>query len=269
MDLRKLSAICAFSLASLALAPQASAKADQPDRQSIRIEAETQDYSHDAGSLRSLRIEYKFENDDTTVLFSPAVGQRRTAGSTTTAIGGGATVYHNWSDRISTRTEAFITEDKSVFASLELAQDLTLKVGSLTTVTAGGRWARYAGGQDVSFISLGARRYFRGGSVAYRLTRVDPEGLNSSWGHLINLTINDGRGAGKTQLWLSTGANELARSQLTGSFNGQDYAGMVKRTQPLSDKLALIVGAGVSSYDRLGGRITATNFELGLQIGIE
>lgn len=277
MNTRKSTAIGAMALVGLAFAPQAMAKssqpadesASQPASQSIRVEAETQDYSGDLGLLRSVRIEYKYDDGDTTVLFSPVVGERRVAGGSSTAFGAGGTVYHNWSDTISTRTETFIAEDKSVFANLEFGQEVTFKVAPSTTVTLGGRWARYSGGQDVVFFSLGARRYFRGGSVAYRLTRVAPTGLDASWGHLINLTINDSHGAGKTQLWLSTGANELARSQLAGDFSGQDYSGMLKRTQPLTDKLSLIAGAGFSSYDRPGRRVSATNFELGLQLGID
>ena len=277
MNTRKSAAFAALTLAGLVLAPQASAKAgnstdqsaSQPAHQSIRVEAETQDYSENLGSQRSVKIEYKYDDGDTTVLFSPVVGERRVAATSSTAFGAGATVYHNWSDTVSTRTEAFIAEDKSVFANLEFGQEVTFKVAPSTTVSLGGRWARYSGGQDVTFFSLGARRYFKGGSLGYRLTRVSPEGLGASWGHMISLTINDGRGAGKTQLWLSTGANELARSQLAGSFSGQDYSGMLKRTQPLNDKLSLIAGAGFSSYDRPGGRVSATNFEVGLQLGVD
>lgn len=262
---RKSGTIACWLLVSSILAPPAYAEA----KQSVQITAATQDYSKDLGSQRSVSLEYKYDNDDTTVVFTPTVGQRRVAGTSSTAVGAGAAIYHDWSKTVSTRTGVFIAEDKTVFAHLELSQDVTFKVARSTTVTVGGRWARYDGGHDVSFVSLGARRYFKGGSVAYRLTRIDPEGLDSFYGHLINLTINDGHGRGKTQLWLSTGASELDRNQLPGTFTGSNYAGMLKRTQPLTDRFALIAGAGVSSYARPQGRVTATNFELGLQMGID
>lgn len=261
----KLATFAPLLLAQFVLAPQAQAEA----KQSVQITAATQDYNKDMGSQRTVQLEYKYDNDDTTVVFTPVVGQRKVAGTSSTAVGAGVAIYHDWSDTISTRTGAFIAEDKAVFAHLELSQDVTFKVAHSTTVTLGGRWARYDGGNDVSFISLGARQYFKGGSVAYRLTRVDPNGQDAFYGHLVNLTINDGHGAGKTQLWLSTGASELDRSQLTGTFTGSNYAAMLKRTQPLTDQFALVLGAGVSSYARPTGRVTATNFELGLQMGLD
>lgn len=41
---------------------------------------------------------------------------------------------------------------------------------------------------------------------------------------MVNLTINDGQGKGKTQVWLSTGASSIVRSQLEDNFAGKDRA---------------------------------------------
>lgn len=251
---------------TLALATTAHAQ----DKQTVKIEAKTQDFSEGLGSLRSVNLEYKAVlDDDTTVLVSPVVGQRRAGSLTETAVGGGATVYHDWSDTVSTRTEAFAAEDKPVFANLDLSQDVTLKVASRTTVTAGARWARYFGGQEVTFFSIGARQYFKGGSVAYRLSRIDPPGRGAFLAHLVNVTLDDPHGAGKTRLWLGTGAASLERSQLEASFTGHDWSGLVQRLQPLTDKVALVASAGVSSYARPGEDVIGTNFGLGLQLGLD
>jgi YaiO family outer membrane protein len=250
---------------SLAAAPAAHAQ----DAHSVQLRAETQDFSDDLGSLRSATLEYKAVLGETTILVSPTVGERRVGGLSETAVGGGATVYHDWSDRVSTRTEAFVAEEEPVFANLDFAQDVTVQVADKTTVTLGGRWARYFGDREVTFLSLGARRYFKGGSVAYRLSRVDPEGRGPFLSHLVNLSINDGRGAGKTQLWLAAGAASLERSQLEDNFQGEDYSALLQRTQPLTTKVALVASAGLSSYDRPGDRITATNFGLGLLVGLD
>lgn len=268
MNHHKLAAIGPVLLAGLISATQASAQSDRPD-QSVQIVAETQDFSDGQGSLRSVTLEYKFDAGDTTVLFTPAIGERRAGAIRDTSLGGGVTVYHDWSETFSTRSEVFISEDEPVFAHREIAQDLTLKVAHSTTMTLGGRWAQYAGGRDVAFLSLGARRYFRGGSVAYRLTLTDPEGQGSFVGHLFNLSLSDGgTSTGKTQLWLSAGESSLNRSLMVDTFSGEDYAAMLKRTQPLTSQIALIAGAGVASYDRPAGRITSTTFDLGLSFGI-
>ena len=181
----------------------------------------------------------------------------------------GGAVYHDWSDRVSTRTQAFVAEEEPVFAHLDFAQDVTVKVIESTTVTAGARWAEYFAGREVTFFSLGARRYFKGGSVAYRLTRVNPDNRGAYFGHLASLSVNDGHGKGKTQLWLSTGAASATRLQLEGDLAGKDRALILQRTQPLSDKLSLIALAGVSSYANPGNRVSSTTFGLGLSVAID
>jgi hypothetical protein len=84
----------------------------------------------------------------------------------------------------------------------------------------------------------------------------------------VNLTVNDGQGKGRTQLWLSTGAAVLARSQLDDSFAKNDRAFMLQRIQPLSHNLSLIPSAGLSSYANPGGRYTSTNLGLGLSMSL-
>jgi len=255
-------------LAPLSLLPATPAQAG--DGPSVTVAASSQDFSDGYGSLRSVTLEYKAVlDDDTTVLVSPVVGQRRTASMEESAVGGGATVYHDWSGTVSTRTQAFVAEDEPVFANLDLSQDVTVKVASQTTVTVGGRWARYFGGKEVTFLSVGARQYFKGGSVAYRLSRIDPEGGRAFLAHLLNLTLDDPHGAGKTRLWLGTGAASLERSQLEDSFTGHDWSGLVQRAQPLTGKLALIGSAGVSTYARPGDDITSTTIGLGLKLGLD
>ena len=250
---------------SLAIAPHAVAQTTQ----SVTVSAETQDFSDGRGSLRTGTLDYKIDLGDTTVVASPTVGTRRVGGAKATATALGAAVYHNWSERVSTRTQAFVAEQEPVFAHLDFAQDVTVKVAKNTAITAGARWAEYFAGREVTFVSLGARQYFKGGSIAYRLTRVNPDNRSGYFGHLVNLSVNDARGKGKTQLWLSTGAASATRLQLESNLAGKDRALMVQRTQPLNDRLALIASAGVSSYGNPSNRVTSTTFGLGLSVGID
>lgn len=254
-----------FTLAFfLATTPAALAQTAE----SILVSAETQDFSDQGGSLGSVSLDYKLNFDDTTVVFSPTVGQHRLNGASQTATGLGATVYQDWNDRVSTRTQGFVSEDKPVFARYDFSQDLTVKVAPSTTLTGGFRWAEYFGGREVTFVSLGARRYFKGGSIAYRLTRVNPDDHAAFFGHMANLTLNDRQGKGKTQLWLGAGDSSLGRSQLDENISGKDWAVFAQRTQPLSDRLALVMSAGISSYARPANCVRASTFGLGLLMTI-
>jgi YaiO family outer membrane protein len=257
------------AIAAAAVLCPASALAQGHPSQTVTAAAETQEFSDNFGSLRSASLEYKYANDDTTVTFTPTVGERRAPGFRDTAVGGGVTLYQDWSSRVSSRTHAFVAEDSPVFAQYDFAQDLTFKVGGNTAVTLGGRWARYFGHQEVTFLSAGVRQYFKGGSVSYRLTRVDPQGRSAYLAHLANLSVNDPKGAGRTQLWLSAGEASLTNSQLQANFSGEDYGAVIQRVQPLTDRISLIPMVGYSYYDRPGGRLEAFNLGLGIALGID
>ncbi len=95
----------------------------------------------------------------------------------------------------------------------------------------------------------------KGGSIAYRATWVDPEGGSSFVAHLVNLTVNDGHGGGKTQLWLGAGASSLERTTLDGDFTGRDYSATLRRHQPIGGNLDLVQTGGVTSYARPYGRV--------------
>ncbi len=242
---------------------------DDSSVQTVALSVDTQEFSKGRGSFRSATLEYKFELDDTTVLLSPTIGERKAGALRATSLGLGATVYHDWSDKVSTRSHIFVSESDPVFAEIDAAQDISFHIAPKTTMTAGLRWARYAGGRDVSFASLGARYYFHGGSVAYRATRTKASGQGAFLAHMVNLNVNDPHGGGKTQLWLSTGAASLTRAQFDQGFSGDDHAATVQRTQPLSEDFSLIATAGISSYALPVGRYTGANFGLGLAFKLD
>ena len=253
-------AVCA----SLAIAT--SAHAEDKSAQTFSLNTQSQDFNQGFGTLTTASFEYKYKAKTSTFVLTPIVGQRDTAATKETSIGAGLAVYHNWSSIISTRSEVFVAEDKSPFQHLDVAQDVTGKIGTDTAITLGARWARYAGGQDVWFVSGGVRQYFKGGSVAYRLSWTKPDTRNGYLSHLGSLTINDSKGKGKTQLWLSVGSASLATSQLPDSFRGKDLAGFLQRFQPINERMALLLSLGLSSYDRPVSRVTAKTFGLGLSI---
>ena len=240
------------------------AMAQDGPAQSIEIEARHTDYDQDYGSIDTVRLEYKLEWQDTTVVVTPEAGERTTPDDSRSAVGIGATIYHDLSDSINSMTRVAIAEDEPVFAQYDVAQELTFDLLPQTTGTLGARWARYFGDRDVYFVNAGARYYFRGGSVSYRLSYVDPDNRDGFLAHLANLALKDGRGDGVTQLWLSYGASAIDRTPLDQDFSGEDYGAFLRRVQPVGGGLNLIAGAGVNSYDRPDDRVTATKFSLGL-----
>jgi YaiO family outer membrane protein len=236
----------------------------------VTASGETQEFSDGFGSLRTVQLEYKHVEADTTVVVTPAYGERRGPGFKETAVGGGVQVYHDWSDTVSTRTALFVAEDAPVFAHYDVAQDLTLKVADRTAVTVGGRYARYFGGRDVVSLSAGVRQYFAFGSLAYRASWVDPEGRDGYLAHLVNLTVNDpGGGAGRTRLWLGAGEASLTTAQVPDNFSGDDYAAVLQRVQPLGGRVALVPTVGYSSYDRPAGRVDALSLGLGIALTLD
>lgn len=262
---------CNLTTATLLLCLNAGVAATANARPKLTIDAAviTQDYGADRGSLTSAQLDYKLDDGDTTVLLSPVFGARRGGTETAYSAGLDATVYQRWSPGISTRTSVFIAENAPVFAHLDIGQDITLNIAKNTTVTAGARWARYFGGHDVAFQSIGLRYYFEGGSVSYRVMRVNPDNRDAFYGHLFNLAVNDVQGAGKTQLWLSSGTTSYNRIQPEDNISGDDYAAVLQRFQPLSHNLNLVAAAGITSYARPAGRTTGSNFKLGISIPVD
>ena len=252
---------------TIPMAVAQTAGTDEP-KQAILLSAESQDFSKNRGSLRSVRLEYKFEDGDTTVLAGPSVGERTAIGQSDTSLGFEGTVYQDWSKNVSTRTHLFVAENNPVYAHINVAQDITVRVAHRTTMTAGVRWAEYFGGRDVTFLSVGGRRYFKRGSIAYRFTWTKAEGREAFIAHLANLTLNDSHGKGKTQLWLSTGTASLARSQFDDNFARNDRAFLIQRTQPVSLNFSVVPSFGLSSYGYAGGHYTSTNLGLGLLIAL-
>lgn len=252
---------------TIPMAVAQTAKAKEPN-QAILLNTESQDFSKSRGSLRSVRLEYKFEDGDTTVLAGPSVGERTVIGQSDTSLGFEGAVYQDWSKNISTRTHLFVAENNPVYAHINASQDITARVTRRMTMTAGVRWAEYFGGRDVTFLSIGGRRYFTRGSIAYRLTWTKAEGRDAFIAHLANLTLNDSHGKGKTQLWLSTGTASLARSQFDNNFARSDRAFLIQRTQPLSLNFSIVPSFGLSSYGSAGGRYTGTNLGMGLLVAL-
>lgn len=253
-----------YLLGAAALIPAAPAMAE--DSSSIQIVAETRDYSDGYGSLDTYTGELVKKFGDTTVVITPSYGERDYSALSANALSIGGTVYHRFSDSVSTRTSVAVSENAPVFATRQVAQDVNFRILPKTTAMVGARWARYYGNADAYFVSGGLRYYFGAGSVAYKATYVEPDNRDAIVSHQVSVNINDGNGNGKTQLWLSAGEASLDNSAFVADFSGEDYAAYLRRYQPLTSKLNLVASVGYASYDRPQGRVEAPTFGLGLQM---
>jgi YaiO family outer membrane protein len=254
-------------LLAFAVATPAAAQSD--DQTSvIQATAETRDYSDDLGSLRTVRIEYELDNEDLTLVISPALGQRRGPGTEVTAAGLGGTLYLKLVDGVTTRTQIFLAEEKPVFVNRDIAQDVSFNLKEKTVATLGGRWATHFDNQELVYFNAGLRQYFKGGAIAYRYSHINPSNGEAFGSHLVNLTVNDPRGRGKTQVWLAYGQTNPDHFDPALSFSGDDYGVTVRRIQPIGGGFSLIGTGGYASYDRPLGRVLATTFGLGFRLDV-
>lgn len=249
--------------ASLTLAHPALAG---PARNTAQFSAVVQDLGAGRGTLTTATAEVRLVTPAGAWTLAPIVGRRDQGATASTAPGGTLTWQHDWSDRIATGSELFLAGAHGPFAQASLAQSLTGRVARHTALTAALRWSRYAGGQDVWFVSGEARRYVRRGSLAYRLTWIRPADRAGYTSHLLSFTLNDRRGPGRTQLWLSQGQASLATATVPDGFRGHDRALQVRRVQPLQPGLALSLSGGLASYALPGGAVTSRNLGLGLSL---
>ncbi len=255
-----------YLLLSAATAVQFSTPALAKTETTAGVTVEDREFDKNQGAVKSITMEYKRVSDTTTFIVGPQVSERRSPGGRSSELGADATVYQKWSPAFTTRTSIGVSEDNGIQPGVTIAQDLTFKVAKDTTVTVGGRFARWQG-TEVEFYSAGLRQYFKGGSVSYTLTRTTPSNSKAFFAHLGNLTLNDGVGkAGKTSIWLSYGGSSESRTPLGASLAGKDAGVTVQRTQPISKTISLVPMVGYSRFAVSSGYLSSFNFGLGLSL---
>lgn len=247
-------------------APAVAGPAAARPASAMELTVAVQDLGGGRGTLSTATAELRTITPVGAWSLAPTLGHRDQGGSVSTAAGAAIGWRRDWSHRIATSSELFVGEAGGPFAEASLAQALTARVRHSTTLTAALRWSRYAGGLDVWFASGEARRYFRRGSAAYRLTWIKPADRAGYASHLLSFTLNDPAGRGRTQLWLSEGQASLAPANAPDGFRGHDRALQLRRVQPLGPRLGLSLAGGLASYDLPGGAVTSRNVGLGLSL---
>lgn len=210
---------------------------------------ERTNYSGDFGNRLVGEFNLSHRWKDTTIVFDLARGTRDYADEDYSASRFGATVYHDWSERLYTETSVAVAGNSPVFARRRIKQDVNLKIGGGAVATLGVGHNRYFGGRDALTWSAGGSYYFGGGFATYRYTGYDVEQLGRTHGHLASVRLNDGRGEGFTQLWAGAG-NSLHDFDFRPTVGKGDLRSVaLRRVQPLVGKVALDVSIGRSWYD--------------------
>lgn len=152
---------------------------------------------------------------------------------------GRATVWYNWNGWLSTRTGLAIAENTPVFARKDIQQDFSLKAVPGTLFTFGYRYANYFGGTDVNSWS-GKISLYTGPVIAgWKYTYYDTQGADGSYSHIVSLQLNDWKGKGNTQLWLSRGTGAYTYDWSPETRKGTLKGVSLRRVQPLNKNLNL------------------------------
>lgn len=145
----------------------------------------------------------------------------------------GATLWHDWSDVVSTRSNVSKSSDDPVFVNTILDQDVTYHGIRNTSLTVGAKYSDYFDDRhSMAWYAAGAY-YFKRLTVRYRYTHYDLSDVGGSHANLLSFRFKDAEGAGYTQLWLGEGTGihdyEWAPIALAGDFESI----ALRRIQPL------------------------------------
>lgn len=210
-----------FSSTAVTLALIWTVPASAKSSTSVIAEAQIHDYSDQRGSLRTFTLEYRRDIGGSGIMVGPTWAEQRLGSTLRRSAGGKVAFDLQLTRNLTSRTQVSAASNPGIVPLFEVGQELGLQVHKGTVATFGIRYARFQG-EDATFSSAGLRRYFKGGSIAYRLTRTAPERGGAFFAHLANLAINDGSGTGRTQLWLAHGASADNRLPSGQTLSGRD-----------------------------------------------
>lgn len=226
------------------------------------LDSEYLSYSDSFGNRRVVNATTRIDLGKTKLSFGIAQGTRKASGDKFHATRITATVVHDWSSRISSRTSASVAGNQPVFVTRELAQEVSFKPLPQTVLTVGGRYSRYFGGVDATSWSVGAAQYFRGGMIGYRYSSYNVQRIGHTAGHLVNLKLSDRFGS--NQLWLGRATALHDATWLPTAEKGKLTSVELRRVQPIGGGVSVMLGANRAWYDTEGAEFRSTGAKLGL-----
>lgn len=225
------------------------------------------DYSNGHGQRNVASLETVGSFGATTLVLGAAAGRRDYGNDVAfSASRLQATVYHDWNQKISTRTLVGLSTDDPVFANREVAHDLNFKVIPNTVLTAGGRYSKYYDGVHVTALSAGASYYFSRTTVTYRYTDYRLSSGRDSHGNLLSLRVKDAAGGGSTQLWLGKGTSVHWDDGLPELRDGEVKSATIRRVQPLTQKVSLDLSMGKTWYETPIAKFEGLSARIGVML---
>jgi YaiO family outer membrane protein len=226
------------------------------------LDGEYLSYSSSFGNRRIVNAKTSVDLGTTNLSMGISHGARKAGDVKFTGTRVSATVVHDWSSRISTRTSASIADNQPVFVNRELVQDISYKPLPQTVVTVGGKYSRYFGGVDAVSWSVGAAQYFRGGMIGYRFSSYNVQHLGNTTGHLVNVKLNDPYGS--NQLWLGHGTALHDATWLATPAKGKFTSAELRRVQPVGGGVSLMLGVNRIWYNTDSAKYHGTGARVGL-----
>jgi YaiO family outer membrane protein len=252
-----------FSSAAYAALPSPKAKPNLNLKNVVAsVDGEYLSYSGDHGSRRVVNGRTEIRMPSTRVDFRVSQGRRVAGGESFNGVSLQASVGHDWTSNLSTRTAVGIGSNNPVFVNREFVQEVSFKPAQSTLLTVGGRYSRYFGGVDVKSWSAGASQYFPGGYVSYRFTSYDAENIGHSVGHLVSGKLTDPYGS--TVAWVGHGTLVSDADWLAAPQKGHQTSIEVHRLQPIGGGVSLSVGARRSWYKTASGDFHGNGVHVGL-----
>lgn len=230
----------------------------------LLLTTELTDYSSGFGRRRETTAEYNADFGRTAFTIGASQARRKFEAESFKAVEISGTVFHDWNDRLYTRTHVALASNKPIFASRQVANDFNVKLLSNAVVTVGGKYARYYGDRDVLSWSAGGTWYFRGGFASYRYSNYDVDRLGNSHSHLASFRLKDPRGSGQTQLWLGSGTSLHEQEVLLSGRKGSYRSVALQRVQPIKGQLSLNLTVGRTWYDTSATDYRGTTASIGL-----
>ncbi|MDU5909524.1 MAG: YaiO family outer membrane beta-barrel protein [Escherichia coli] len=139
-------------------------------------------------------------------------------------------------------------------------RDINLALLPKTLFTTGYRYTKYYDDVEVDAWQGGVSLYTGPVITSYRYTHYDSSDAGGSYSNMISVRLNDPRGTGYTQLWLSRGTGAYTYDWTPETRYGSMKSVSLQRIQPLTEQLNLGLTAGKVWYD------TPTDDYNGLQL---
>ena len=202
------------------------------------------DYSGEHGNRNLAYAELVAKVENATLLFNLSQGRRDYETEHFNATRGQGAVWYKWNNWLTTRTSIAFADNTPVFACQDFRQDISLALLPKTLFTTGYRYTKYYDDVEVDAWQGGISLYTGPVITSYRYTHYDSSDAGGSYSNMISVRLNDPRGTGYTQLWLSRGTGAYTYDWTPETRYGSMKSISLQRIQPLTEQLNLGLTAG-------------------------